>query len=156
MKNIFSHFKKQKLMYGLAFVTFFLGVVATLSFEPLRFTHYVEPYMDSREPVVVYQEMLDSKGGYMFIDVRTPAEYTALHATTSENIPIQFLFDKWKELPREGKTIYLICSGGRLAGVAYGFLQLHGFTNIVHVSGGVQHWAEVGLPTVAKPVFFSN
>jgi rhodanese-related sulfurtransferase len=94
-----------------------------------------------------------SSDNTLFIDVRSPKEYNELHAEGSINIPIADLYDKWKnELPREGKDIYLICTSGRLASVAYGYLQIHGFTNLKHIEGGVSNWVSEKQPTVSKKI----
>jgi rhodanese-related sulfurtransferase len=51
------------------------------------------------------------------------------------------------------KRIFLICTSGRLAGVAYRYLEHFGYRNIVHIDGGVQGWVSEGQPVVAKNIF---
>jgi rhodanese-related sulfurtransferase len=154
MKNITHHFKLYKYLYIVAIVGILGGIFLTLSVDAIRYTQYVEPHMVEMEPTVAYQEMLANPKGYLFLDVRTPAEYESAHASSSVNVPIAQLFDLWKTLPRtDDKKIYLICTSGRLAGVAYGYLQLHGFRNIVHIQGGIQNWISEGMPIISKPLF---
>jgi rhodanese-related sulfurtransferase len=133
-----------------------LGGLITLSFETLRYTKYVTPSTREMDPAVAYSIMSkQSPDEYLFFDVRTEGEYNKIHAELSKSVPIANLYSEWKTLPRDkDKKIYLICTTGRLAGVAYGFLQLHGFTNIVHVRGGIQNWVDADLPTVSRPVFY--
>ena len=139
-------------------VFLFVGAFTVLTFESMRYTKYVEPKILEIEPKKAYEIMSSQKPNeYLFFDVRSPEEYSNLHAVLAENVPIAKLFDMWRTLPRDSdKKIYLICTGGRLAGVAYGFLQLHGFRNIVHIRGGLQNWVDQGVPTVMKPVFPSK
>ena len=157
MKKVIHHIKSNKSQYLLATIFIVLGILigmmSSLSIEAIRYTKYIEPKMFSVEPREAYDEMTKNPNGYLFIDVRTPAEYDNMHAVSSINIPIGQLFDQWHTLPRSGKQIYLICTTGRLAGVAYGYLQLHGFRNITHIKGGIRNWIDQGLPTVSIPVF---
>jgi rhodanese-related sulfurtransferase len=143
------------VLFGIFLLGIACGIVCALFFDTVRYTEYYPPVMDSRDPKVVYDAIQKSApGSYLFLDVRNEAEYQKIHAELSENQPIHTLFDLWRDLPRDKNTpIYLICSGGRLAGVAYGFLQLHGFQNIVHVAGGIQEWVANDLPTVSPSLF---
>lgn len=133
----------------------FIGIALALSFEIIRYTKYVEPKMVEISPKDAYQEMLKAgTGNYLFIDVRTIAEYNNLHASSSISKPIADLYNEWRNgLPRKDKEIYIICTSGRLAAIAYGYLQLHGYRNIKHVTGGISHWVHEGQPVVAKDVF---
>lgn len=154
MKNITHHFRLYKYTYVIAIGGILAGIFLALSVDAIRYTKYVEPRMVEMEPTAAYQEMLAHPKQYLFLDVRTPAEYESAHASTSVNVPISQLFDLWKTLPRsDDKKIYLICTSGRLAGVAYGYLQLHGFRNIVHIQGGIQNWISEGMPIVSHPLF---
>ncbi len=132
-----------------------VGVSLALFTEAIRYTKYVEPALNGMEPRDVYATIrAEDPNTYLFLDVRTENEYNKIHAELSKNQPIHTLFDLWRDLPRDKNTkIYLICSGGRLAGVAYGFLQLHGFQNIVHVTGGIQNWTAQNQPTVSPSLF---
>lgn len=117
---------------------------------PIRYTALIEPSVHDIDPKEIHAEMTSSPDDYFFIDVRTPADYKKMHAENSANIPIAQFYDKWREFPRSGKEIVLICGGGRLSGVAFFFLQHFGFTNIVRVSGGIENWAAEGLPVVLQ------
>lgn len=117
-------------------------------FTPFRYTILVEPTINDVAPQIVFNKIKDNPSNYLFIDVRQPSEYANAHAEGSINIPIQQLFSKWKDLPREGKEIVLICTGGSLSGVAFYFLQHFGFTNISRVEGGLQNWLANNLPIV--------
>lgn len=119
-------------------------------FTPLRYSVLVEPSIQDVEPEKIYASMMKNPDGYLFIDVRSAAEYQKIHAKDSVNIPIHLLYDGWRGLPKTGKQIVLICGGGRLSGVAFFFLQHFGFTNIARVSGGIENWVSKNLPVVLR------
>ena len=83
---------------------------------------------------------------YVFIDVRDANVYEQLHAKGAISEPIGLLFEGHNSLPKSGKQIVLICSSGRLAGVAYGYLEHEGFTNLLRIKGGMQDWVLEKLP----------
>ncbi len=157
--NIFKKIKKVPVNYFVvSLMLISLGVLITLAFETIRYTKYVPPHTIEIDPEDAYSVMSkQSPNEYLFFDVRTEGEYAKIHADLSQSMPIANFYDTWKTLPRsKSQKIYLICSTGRLAGVAYGFLQLHGYTNIVHIRGGIQNWVDEGLPSVSKPVFYDK
>jgi rhodanese-related sulfurtransferase len=130
-----------------------LAVVATASiifFTPLRYNAFIEPDAHDVDPLEIHTNITEHPDRYLFVDVRPAADYQKMHATDSINIPIGSLYDTRQELPRSGKRIVLICTGGRLSGVAFFFLQHFGFTNIVRVSGGLENWVSEGLPVVLQ------
>jgi len=134
-------------------VFFMVTVLLTafiIFFTPLRYTILVEPKIKDADPEKIYMDMTQNPDNYLFIDVRTAADYKKLHAKGSINIPIAQFYDKWREFPRTGKEIVLICGGGRLSGVAFFFLQHFGFTNIVHVPGGIDNWVLKNLPVILQ------
>jgi rhodanese-related sulfurtransferase len=100
--------------------------------------------------------MLSSgSGNFLFFDVRSLKEYNELHAADSKSVPIADLYNLWRsDIPRSKDTqVYLICTSGRLAAVAYDFLQFHGFTNIKHIKWGISNWITEDQPVVAKSIF---
>jgi rhodanese-related sulfurtransferase len=153
MKSLFPRITIKNALASLLFILVGMGV--SLGVEGIRYTKYLEPSLFGMEPREVYSIIsAQEPGTYLFLDVRSENEYGKIHAELSKNQPIHTLFDLWRDLPRDKDTkIYLICSGGRLAGVAYGFLQLHGFQNIVHVTGGIQSWTAQNQPTVSASLF---
>ena len=60
--------------------------------------------------------------------------------------------EKFKNIDYD-KRIFLICTSGRLAGIAYRYLEHFGYRNIVHIDGGVQNWINEGQPVITKNVF---
>jgi rhodanese-related sulfurtransferase len=124
----------------------------TILATPLRYSQIIEPRSRDISPAEAYAAMQSNDRPYMFIDVRSQAEYDDLHAMNSSNTPIHLLYDQRKILPKKGIDIYLICSGGRLAGVAYGYLEHYGFNNLYRIDGGVKAWATADLPIEGKNI----
>lgn len=126
-----------------------LGSILTLSFRFLRYTPLIEPVIDDIAPQEAYENIQHDPNKVVFIDVRSQAEYKKAHAEGSINVPIHTLYEERLKLPRNTDTeIYLICTGGRLAGVAYGYLEHYGFRNIRRVENGLSGWNQAGLPII--------
>ncbi len=117
---------------------------------PLKWVNLIEPKIKDRLPALFYNEYRENPGRYVFIDVRPPEAYNQKRAEGSINIPLHLLYDERKNLPKTGKTIVLICSGGRASGVAYHYLEHFGFLNLIRVSGGIEAWEAAGLPIVTE------
>jgi rhodanese-related sulfurtransferase len=132
-----------------------LGICIALFVPSIRFTQYVEPVRFEVSPTQARAEMLASGSGhYLFFDVRSLKEYNELHAMDAKSVPIADLYNLWRsDLPRTDKQIYLICTSGRLAAVAYDFLEHHGYRNIRHIEWGIQQWIVENQPVVAKDIF---
>lgn len=83
------------------------------------------------------------------IDVRTPVEFTEVHAPQAVNIPLDRLSPA--ELAKIGcvecgQPVYLLCRGGQRATKAADKLLAAGFTRPVVITGGTLAWIEAGLP----------
>ena len=115
---------------------------------PIRILSLVDVPMRDVNPTEVYAGMQAHSEQYLFIDVRTAAMYEASHAKGALNISIHDLYDKRFSLPKMGKTIVLICGDGKLAGVAYGYLERYGFRNLERIEGGLAGGKRAGLPTI--------
>lgn len=136
--------------FGASVLAILLTAVS-IYFTPLRYTPLIEPKIQDVESGEIHARIVENPDAYLFIDVRNESDYSKMHAEGSINIPIAKLYDMWhQELPRSGKEIVLICGRGKLAAVAFFFLQHFGFTNILRVSGGVEDWATKGLPVVLQ------
>ncbi len=125
-----------------------VGTVLAIYLTPLKHFNLVEPTMREMDPAAFWTDYNAHPGTYLFVDVRNAADYNAVHAPGAVNMPIATLSDQYKTLPRQGKFIALICGDGRLAKVAYGFLEDYGFRNLIHITGGLENWILEGLPAV--------
>jgi rhodanese-related sulfurtransferase len=83
------------------------------------------------------------------IDVREADEWAAGHAPTALHIPMSELSARIGELPADEDPLYVVCrSGGRSARVV-AYLAGQGYP-AVNVDGGMQAWAQAGLPVTAE------
>ena len=127
-----------------------LCAASLLWLTPLKWITVVEPTMHNVDPKEFWAAYQKDPSKYLFLDVRDAAVYSKAHAEGSINEPIANLYGDHGVLPKHGKTIVLICSSGRLAGVAYGYLEHEGFLNVLRIDGGLNHWVQEGLPTVGS------
>ncbi len=83
------------------------------------------------------------------IDVRTPVEFTEVHAPQAVNISLDRLSSAELALigcVEYGQPVYLLCRSGQRAAKAAEKLIAAGFTRPVVISGGTLAWIEAGLP----------
>lgn len=87
-------------------------------------------------------------GAVHLVDVRTPAEYRALHADGAHLMPLDQLDPAAvaASVPA-GATIHLLCKSGGRAKLAAQKLAEAGCPCVV-VEGGTEAWAGAGLPVV--------
>ena len=87
-------------------------------------------------------------GSAWLIDVRTPAEYRALHAVGATLMPLgEFGASAAAASAPAGSTIHLLCKSGGRATQAAQKLAESGCPCVV-VTGGTEAWAAAGLPVV--------
>ena len=115
------------------------------------------------------QELLASNQGYIYVDVRSVAEFNNGHPTGAYNIPIMhrepvgmvpnpnFLQTIETHFPRDSKLLIGCLSGARSARAAQA-LANSGYSTLTNIKGGFggtrtptgqvaeQGWAELGLP----------
>jgi rhodanese-related sulfurtransferase len=85
------------------------------------------------------------------VDVRSPAEFEALHAAAAKNIPLDQLHGAaLADLARRSSrhTIYVICQKGGRGQSACAKLLSAGAERVANVAGGTAAWAAAGLPVV--------
>ncbi|MEX0652459.1 MAG: rhodanese-like domain-containing protein [Candidatus Paceibacterota bacterium] len=133
----------------LIFITIFItaGIIYA---TPLKHKNIIEPSVHDVLSEDFYARYIENPDEYVFIDVRGVDQYKEVHVEGSVNMPLHTLYDQRKNLPKNGKTIVIICSGGRASGVAYGYLEHYGFLNLERIEGGVAAWVTAGLPTVSE------
>jgi rhodanese-related sulfurtransferase len=121
---------------------------------PLKHFNLISPTMNEVDPAAFYKEFTANPDKYLFVDVRSAREYAEAHPKGSINIRIADLADPVvrSRLPKSGKQIALTCTDGKLAAVAYGYLQNWGYQNLLHITGGLQLWTIEGLPVEGTSV----
>lgn len=83
------------------------------------------------------------------LDVRTPTEFRAVHATLARNVPLDRLDPAAVLRVRHGSTqqpLYVICQSGTRAAKACATLMAAGCDNVAQVEGGTTAWIGAGLP----------
>jgi len=88
------------------------------------------------------------------LDVRTPAEYAAVHVEGSRSVPLDRLYPPAEAAARNGTAdapIYLLCRSGGRAARAWSQFHGAGFENVFTIDGGIDAWQKAGLPVVRGP-----
>ena len=154
--------KLNKTVYLIILISVLVGSFLTLSFRALKYSEYISPTIKEIQPKELYAVLKNDNKKAIFIDVRSEYEYSQAHAEGSINLPLHYMYDdthglkneKGIDLPKNtDQEIYLICTGGRLAGVAYSYLEHYGYRNIKRVEGGINNWNTQGLPVITKSLF---
>jgi rhodanese-related sulfurtransferase len=107
-----------------------------------------EPSLPAALPPAEVARLLAEGKAQNLIDVRTPAEYAAVHARSARLVPLDTLDAKSASENRSAKDqpIYILCkSGGRAAKARDRFLAA-GIDDAVVVEGGTDAWERAGLP----------
>jgi rhodanese-related sulfurtransferase len=106
------------------------------------------PTKDPREPfsrlnVQEAREMLQN--GAAVIDVREPHEYNAGHVPDATLIPVNTVYARRAELPRD-KDVIFVCAVGQRSALAAEMAAAAGLTRIFNLEGGTEAWANAGEP----------
>ena len=82
------------------------------------------------------------------VDVRTPAEFDAVHASGARSIPLDELDPAALAADRRSADdpIYVICQSGTRAAQACRRLDEAGVANVFNIEGGTAAWTRAGLP----------
>jgi rhodanese-related sulfurtransferase len=90
--------------------------------------------------VVELKEKIDRKEkGALYLDVRTPMEFSSNHIKGFKNIPVDQVPQRLGEIPKD-KEIVVICQSGARSSSAVRFLKQNGYENVINVSGGMGAW----------------
>ena len=103
---------------------------------------------DPREPftridVSEAKEMLDN--GAVIIDVREPFEYTAGHVPNAGHIPVNTVYARREELPKD-KDLIFVCAVGQRSALAAEMAAAAGLTRLFNLEGGTEAWVKAGEP----------
>ena len=91
----------------------------------------------------------DVPGEAVVLDVREPHEWAAGHAPGALHIPLGELPERAGEVPQDG-PVAVVCHLGGRSSRAVAWLQQHGWSSTRNVAGGMEAWAEAGLPMVSE------
>ncbi len=107
---------------------------------------------DEREPffrvdVAEAKEMVKDDG-FVVIDVRDPHEYQAGHIPSAALIPVNSVFARRDELPKEKKILF-VCKMGQRSALAAEMAAAAGLPpeQLYNLEGGTDAWVKAGEPT---------
>lgn len=100
--------------------------------------------VDEADPETV-KSWLDS-GKAVLVDVRETPEYVEEHIAGALLVPLSE-FDPQKIPQTPGTKVVMQCGVGQRSHRAAEYLLSQGYKDIVNLSGGIQAWKAVGLPT---------
>ncbi len=89
------------------------------------------------------------RSGALLLDVREPHEVALCAIAGSQRIPMQQIPAQMGALPRDQLILVHCHHGGRSMRVTQ-FLRANGFTQVSNVAGGIDTWAELIDPTLAR------
>jgi rhodanese-related sulfurtransferase len=89
------------------------------------------------------KEMLDN--GATIIDVREKFEYDAGHVPGAKLIPVNTVYARREELPKD-TDVLLICAVGQRSALAAEMAAAAGLTRLFNVEGGTEAWIQAGQP----------
>ena len=101
-----------------------------------------------RLPQISAQELRDEikSSTYQYIIViRSESAWNKGHIEEAELLPLSDMLLKEVDLPKEEKII-VTCRVGYRGSIGASYLQLHGYTNVHNLAGGMQAWSNAGLP----------
>jgi rhodanese-related sulfurtransferase len=103
---------------------------------------------DPREPftrisVDEANEMMSN--GADVIDVRNPDEYQSGHVPGATLIPVNSVFARREELPKD-KDLIFVCAVGQRSALAAEMAAAAGLTRLFNLEGGTDAWIKAGMP----------
>jgi len=101
-------------------------------------------------PTIANEMILDSRQ-VVILDVRSASSYRGAegHIAGALSAPFDSIERQLPELlPYQNQTVLVYGDGDADGTLAAKLLQLAGFRNVVHISGGLQAWIERGYRTV--------
>jgi len=110
--------------------------LATRKYKPVSTVGAVN-LINTRDPVI--------------LDVREAFDYTKGHIQDSINIPAAKLEKRMSELDKfKNELLIVACQTGTRSTTTCKKLKTAGFSEIMHLTGGIQAWEDQKLPLVRK------
>jgi rhodanese-related sulfurtransferase len=103
---------------------------------------------DPREPFtrISVQEADEMMGsGAAVIDVREPHEYNSGHVPSASLIPVNSVYARREELPKD-KDLIFVCAVGQRSALAAEMAAAAGLTRLFNLEGGTDAWLKAGMP----------
>lgn len=93
-------------------------------------------------------ERLNTPDSPVVLDVRTDGEVKQKRIENSQHIPVHQLRERISEVPQD-RDVAVYCESGYRSAMAMGILEQEGFTNALHIVGGIAAWQASQLETVS-------
>lgn len=106
----------------------------------LIFNKLTAPKVEHVSGKMLDQMIGDKTNKKQFIDVRTPGEFSSRKVKGFQNIPLDQLQKRIKEINAEIPVV-LMCASGSRSMKAAKILSKNGFKNIVNVKGGISTYS---------------
>ena len=128
---------------------------------------YAPPFSSAKDPIAIagyaaaniisgdmktlnWREAVEAKAnGALFIDTRTPEEFSFGSIEGAVNIPLDSLRERISEVPKD-RDVVLFCAVGLRGYVAQRILMGRGYTNTRNLSGGYLTYSTATAP-IARP-----
>ena len=91
------------------------------------------------------KKKLDGGNGTIIVDVREPDETRTGHVPGAVLMPVNSVFSRVTELPKD-KDIIFICAVGQRSALAAEVAAAMGYTRLFNVEGGTDAWRNKGYP----------
>lgn len=93
--------------------------------------------------------MLDEKGAYVLVDLRSREEAEKEHIPGAVNYPMDELKDLYNDLPSDKKVTRIIyySDNKQDAEIAHRTMRINGYDRGYILNGGIQAWKRKGYPT---------
>ena len=101
---------------------------------------------DPREPFtrISVDEAKEMMGnGAAVIDVREMHEYTGGHVPNAGHIPVNTVYARREELPKD-KDVIFVCAVGQRSALAAEMAAAAGLTRLFNLEGGTEAWIKSG------------
>ncbi len=95
-----------------------------------------------------FAELQRMERGTILVDVRSPAEFEAIHIPGSYNVPLEQLTEHRTEFSSVGGPVVLVCRSGMRARQAEAILADVDIPRLHVLDGGVTAWQQTGLAVV--------
>lgn len=109
-----------------------------------------ETYADTLPVTITPTDLVELKKerrDVTIVDVRSPAEYEAMHIPGSHNVPLDLLHEHGEEFSGAvGGPVVLVCRSGMRASQAEQTLQQFDLPRVHVLDGGLTSWDAAGLP----------
>src|SRR3990170_4313365 len=108
------------------------------------------PTKNPQEPfhrvTVAEAKQLMAEGAHV-IDVRDPHEYTSGHVPGAAHIPVNTVYQRREELPKNGKLVF-VCAVGQRSALACEMAAAAGYPaeKLYNLEGGTEAWIKAGEP----------